>query len=75
MVFVFFFFFFFSDNSLTLLQYIVKTYLKMCSDPLTAVLPVPEPSDVEQAAFVQFDDIKQQLLSLKKDLQGNLIEK
>ena len=59
-----------SDNSLTLLHYIVKTYLKMCEDPLNAALPVPEPSDVEQAAAVQFDDIKQQLLTLRKDLEG-----
>lgn len=42
----------------------------MCADPLTAALPVPEPSDVEQAASVQFDDIKQQLQNLKKDLGG-----
>ncbi|KAM7249491.1 hypothetical protein ACFE04_019819 [Oxalis oulophora] len=41
------------DNSLTLLHYIVKTYLKTCEDPLSAILPIPEPSDVEQAASIQ----------------------
>jgi len=60
-----------SDNSLTLLHYIVKTYLKMCDDPLNAALPVPEPSDVEQATSVQFDDVKQQLMTLRKDLEGS----
>lgn len=63
----------FSDNSLTLLHYIVKTYLKTCEDPLSAILPVPEPSDVEHAASIQFDDIKQQLSNLHKDLRGGLI--
>lgn len=43
----------------------------MCDDPLNASLPVPEPSDVEQAASVQFDDIKQQLENLKKDMAGD----
>lgn len=42
----------------------------MCQDPLNAALPIPEPSDVEQAASVQFDDIRQQLLAMKKDLEG-----
>lgn len=42
----------------------------MCEDPLSAALPVPEPSDIEQAASVQFDDIKKQLQNLQKDLEG-----
>lgn len=45
----------------------------MCDDPLTATLPIPEPSDVEQAAFVQFDDIKQQLQNLNKELKGKIL--
>ncbi|XP_065207335.1 formin-2-like [Planococcus citri] len=57
------------DNSLTLLHYIVKTYLKMCDDPVNASLPIPEPSDVEHATPVQFDDIKLQLQTLHKGLQ------
>lgn len=61
---------FFVDNSLTLLHYIVKTYLKMCNDPVSASLPVPEPSDIEHATPVQFDDVKQQLQNLHKGLQG-----
>lgn len=64
----------FVDNSLTLLHYIVKTYMNMSSEPLTAALPVPEPSDVEQAASVQFDDVNLQLQNLKKDLEGSFIK-
>lgn len=48
----------------------MKTYSKSCEDPLSATLPVPEPSDVEHAASIQFDDIKQQLSNLHKDLRG-----
>lgn len=46
----------------------------MSSEPLTAALPVPEPSDVEQAASVQFDDVNLQLQNLKKDLEGSFIK-
>ena len=42
----------------------------MCDDPVNASLPIPEPSDIEQATAVQFDDIKQQLQNLNKGLQG-----
>ncbi|CAH1408134.1 unnamed protein product [Nezara viridula] len=61
-----------TDNSTTLLHYIVRSYIKQCDDgPITEVaLPVPEPSDIEKASVVQFDDIELQIKKLSKDLDG-----
>lgn len=61
-----------TDNSTTLLHYIVRAYIKQCSEgPITEVaLPVPEPSDIEKASVVQFEDIELQIKKLSKDLDG-----
>ncbi|XP_014280845.2 protein cappuccino isoform X3 [Halyomorpha halys] len=61
-----------TDNSTTLLHYIVRAYIRQCGDgPITEVaLPVPEPSDIEKASVVQFDDIEMQIKKLSKDLDG-----
>lgn len=56
------------DNSLTLLHFIVKTYLKSCEDALSTTLPVPEPHDVDQASSVHFDDIRNQLNNLTQNV-------
>lgn len=60
----------FLDNSTTLLHFIVRAYIKKIGDnPITeAALPVPEPSDIERAAAVQFDDIGAQIKKLRADL-------
>lgn len=48
------------------------TYIKKCGDldVLEAKLPVPEPSDIEKAAAVQFEDVEAQLNGLDKELNG-----
>lgn len=67
------FFFLISDNSITLLHYIVRAYIRNCGDtPITDIpLPVPEPSDIDRASNVDFEDIESQINKLKKDLGGN----
>ncbi|GFW41966.1 formin-2 [Trichonephila clavipes] len=52
------------DNSLTLLHFVVKLYFTIFEQNKSAEdchLPVPEPSDVERAGTVNFDDVKKEL--------------
>uniref|UniRef100_A0A8D9AFP6 Protein cappuccino n=1 Tax=Cacopsylla melanoneura TaxID=428564 RepID=A0A8D9AFP6_9HEMI len=58
------------DNSLTLLHFIVRTYLRACESPLQEPLPVPEPGDVDRASSVVFDDVHSQLTTLAKKLDA-----
>ncbi|XP_050541260.1 protein cappuccino-like [Daktulosphaira vitifoliae] len=58
------------DNSMTLLHFIVRTYISECNEPMKVSLPVPEPSDVDRAAHVTFDDLEQGLKDLKIKLAG-----
>lgn len=60
----------FLDNSMTLLHFIVRTYIYECKEPMKETLPVPEPSDVDRAAHVTFDDLQQGLKELKIKLAG-----
>ncbi|KAE9545515.1 hypothetical protein AGLY_001058 [Aphis glycines] len=60
----------FIDNSMTLLHFIVQTYINECKEPMKESLPVPEPSDVDRAAHVTFDDLQQGLKELKIKLAG-----
>lgn len=60
----------FIDNSMTLLHFIVRTYINECKEPMKETLPVPEPSDVDRAAHVTFDDLQQGLKELKIKLAG-----
>jgi Formin Homology 2 Domain. len=60
----------FTDNSVTLLHFIVRTYLRNSENPLNESLPVPEPGDVDRAASVVFDDIHSQLSTLAKKLDA-----
>ena len=64
----------FTDNSTTLLHYIVRSYIRKCGDVAISEvsLPVPEPSDIERAGAVQFDDVEKQIMKLSKDLDGTL---
>lgn len=59
---------------MTLLQYIVSTYVSKFERDLAgtdrAKLPVPEYSDVTQAMLVQFDDIEKELKKIQKDFDG-----
>ena len=61
------------DNSLTLLQFVVKSYLKKY-DSLVIYnaedihFPLPEPSDLEKASVIIFEDIAADFKKLKKDI-------
>lgn len=59
------------DSSVTLLHFIVRTYMKKLDDPLNLdlALPVPEPGDINRAAVVNFDEIKTDLQQLEKELK------
>ncbi|XP_069704100.1 formin-2 isoform X2 [Periplaneta americana] len=58
------------DSSVTLLHFIVRTYMKKCEDPLSSglALPIPEPGDIDRAATVHFDDVDGDLKKLQKEL-------
>jgi len=61
------------DSKVTLLHFIVKTYIgrkRKSGTPLVEIgLPIPEPSDVERAAAVDFDEVKLQIMDLQKKLR------
>lgn len=55
------------DNSLTLLHYIVRVYISKFQPDITqekTKFPLPEPSDVERAGLVNFDDVRADLKKL-----------
>jgi len=55
---------------MTLLHFIVRTYISECKEPMKESLPVPEPSDVDRAAHVTFNDLQQGLKELRIKLSG-----
>lgn len=63
------------DPKITLLHFIVKTYIERCRKggcPLSDVeLPVPDPNDIDKSLAIDFDECKLQLEALKKKLEGN----
>lgn len=66
------------ENQITLLHFIVRTYIN-CKrkDGLQIreiLLPVPEPSDVERAADVNFDEVKLQIVELQNKLKRKCIK-
>jgi len=61
------------DNSTNLLHYLVMQYVgkyEKHSGTDHAQLPLPEPSDVSQAAAVDFDDLQHELNRLCTTLEG-----
>ncbi|GAB6021090.1 hypothetical protein CHUAL_003723 [Chamberlinius hualienensis] len=59
------------DSSFTLLHYIVKVFVRKFDENAgteKAKLPVPEPSDLDKAASVKFDDIQSDLKKLNQEL-------
>lgn len=58
---------------MTLLHFIVVTYIRKCGDAAVtdSKLPVPEPGDIKKAAIVKFDDIEAELNSFDSKLNGN----
>uniref|UniRef100_A0A3P8S6X8 FH2 domain-containing protein n=1 Tax=Amphiprion percula TaxID=161767 RepID=A0A3P8S6X8_AMPPE len=60
-----------SDNSQSLLSYIVAYYLRHFDEDAgreTCVYPLPEPQDLFQASQMKFDDFQRDLRKLRKDL-------
>ncbi|XP_045552233.1 formin-2 [Salmo salar] len=60
-----------SDNSQSLLSYIVAYYLRNFDEDAgreTCVYPLPEPQDLFQASQMKFDDFQRDLRKLRKDL-------
>lgn len=60
------------DSQVTLLHFIVRTYMSdLDSLSLTTLpLPIPEPEDIRRAAFVNFDEAAIDLQKLQKNLEG-----
>lgn len=61
------------DNSLTLLHYIVRVYVRQFQKDATlekAKFPLPEPSDMERAGLVNFNDIAADLVKLHTQLKN-----
>ncbi|XP_009305265.2 formin-2 isoform X1 [Danio rerio] len=62
-----------SDNSKSLLAYIVSYYLRHFDEDAgreTCVFPLPEPHDLFQASQMKFEDFTKDLLRLRKDLRA-----
>ncbi|XP_047508985.1 formin-like protein 6 isoform X1 [Pieris napi] len=60
------------QSTVTLLHFIVKTYMRQRGGALSTecTLPVPEPGDVQRAAAIDFADVAANLGSLRKQLDG-----
>ncbi|XP_031822813.1 formin-2 isoform X4 [Sarcophilus harrisii] len=62
-----------SDNSRSLLSYIVSYYLRNFDQDAgkeQCVFPLPEPQDLFQASQMKFEDFQKDLRKLKKDLRA-----
>lgn len=62
------------DPKITLLHFIVKTYIERCRKDGCAltdlILPIPDPNDVDRSVVIDFDECKQQLQALKGKVEG-----
>ncbi|XP_073825126.1 formin protein cappuccino isoform X6 [Musca autumnalis] len=62
------------ESHTTLLHFIVRTYIsrkrKEGVQLLEIPLPIPEPSDVERASQVDFDEVKRQITELNRQLKS-----
>lgn len=63
-----------TDPKITLLHFIVKTYIERCRKNGCAisdlVLPVPDPNDVDKSLSIDFEECKLQLKALKTKVEG-----
>ncbi|XP_029927242.1 formin-2 [Myripristis murdjan] len=62
-----------SDNSQSLLSYIVAYYLRHFDEDAgreTCIYPLPEPQDLFQASQMKFEDFQRDLRKLRKDLNA-----
>nr|XP_055229729.1 formin-2 isoform X4 [Gorilla gorilla gorilla] len=66
-----------SDNSRSLLSYIVSYYLRNFDEDAgkeQCLFPLPEPQDLFQASQMKFEDFQKDLRKLKKDLKACEVE-
>ncbi|XP_078213394.1 formin-2 isoform X8 [Callithrix jacchus] len=64
-----------SDNSRSLLSYIVSYYLRNLDEDAgkeQCLFPLPEPQDLFQASQMKFEDFQKDLRKLKKDLKAKI---
>ncbi|XP_075411794.1 formin-2 [Tenrec ecaudatus] len=64
-----------SDNSRSLLSYIVSYFLRNFDEDAgkeQCVFPLPEPQDLFQASQMKFEDFQKDLRKLKKDLKAKI---
>ncbi|XP_050170194.1 formin-2 isoform X8 [Myiozetetes cayanensis] len=62
-----------SDNSRSLLSYIVSYYLRNFDEDAgkeQCIFPLPDPQDLFQASQLKFDDFQKDLRKMKKDLRA-----
>ncbi|NXA15933.1 FMN2 protein, partial [Sapayoa aenigma] len=62
-----------SDNSRSLLSYIVSYYLRNFDEDAgkeQCIFPLPDPQDLFQASQMKFDDFQKDLRKMKKDLRA-----
>uniref|UniRef100_A0A8C4VG30 Formin-2 n=1 Tax=Falco tinnunculus TaxID=100819 RepID=A0A8C4VG30_FALTI len=62
-----------SDNSRSLLSYIVSYYLRNFDEDAgkeQCIFPLPDPQDLFQASQMKFEDFQKDLRKMKKDLRG-----
>ncbi|GFR65042.1 formin-2 [Elysia marginata] len=62
------------DNRTSLLQYVVSSYVQRYDTDLMgtdrAKLPLPDPSDIQQAGLVNFDDLEKELKKIHSDFDS-----
>ena len=62
------------DPKITLLHFIVKTYIDQCRKSGSAlsdlVLPIPDPNDIDKSVLIDFEECKKQLTVLKNKVEG-----
>lgn len=54
------------DSSVTLLHFIVRTYIFNSEEGINTPLPIPEPGDIGRASFILFEDVTAELETLQK---------
>lgn len=64
------------DNSISLLHYTVCQYIKKFEGPDAGTekvkYPLPDPSDLQQASMVYFEELEKELRKIKEDFDGRL---
>ena len=67
---------YFQDNSRSLLAFLVFQYVRKFDEEAgtdKAMFPLPEPSDVNKAALVNFDEIENELKSIQTSVKSECL--